>query len=133
MPPLLTFSGAAEHDPAIDLWLQRHSGELGVIASTWFKTIRDSGSDVLELMHDGCPTVCVQGAPFAYIGVFKAHVNLGFFHGALLPDPKGLLEGSGKYMRHAKLTLGQPIDTQALQDLVKASYQHVLARLKEAR
>ena len=133
MPPLLTFSGAAEHDPAIDLWLQRHCGELGVIASTWFKTIRNSGSDVLELMHDGYPTVCVQDAPFAYVGVFKAHVNLGFFHGASLPDPKGLLEGSGKYMRHAKLKPNQPNDTLALQELVKASYQDVLARLKEAQ
>lgn len=132
MPPLLTFSGAVEHDPAIDLWLQRHSGELASVASTWFKVIRGSGTDVRELMHDGYPTVCVQDAPFAYVGLFKAHVNLGFFHGASLPDPKGLLEGSGKYMRQAKLKLGVPVDAPALQALVKASHQDILARLKEA-
>ena len=132
MPPLLVFPGAVEHDPAIDLWIQRHRGELGAIASTWFKAIRDSGPDVRELMHDGHPTVCVREAPFAYIGVFKAHVNLGFFHGASLPDPKGLLEGSGKYMRHVKLKPGQARDDLALQTMVRAAYRDVLARLKEA-
>jgi hypothetical protein len=131
MPPLLFFSGAVEHDPAIDLWLQRHSGELAAIASTWFKAIRGAGADVRELMHDGYPTVCVQEAPFAYVGVFKAHVNLGFFHGASLPDPKGLLEGSGKYMRHVKLKPGSSLDAPALQALVEASYRDILARLKE--
>lgn len=132
MQPLLTFSGAVEHDPGIELWLQRHTGELASLARTWFETIRSRGTDVLEIMHDGYPTVCVQDAPFAYVGLFRAHVNLGFFHGASLPDPKGLLEGSGKYMRHVKLKPGQPIDAPALEALVEASYQDILARLKEA-
>jgi len=32
----------------------------------------------------------------------KAHVNLQLFGGAQLPDPHGLLEGTGKGMRHVK-------------------------------
>jgi len=40
---------------------------------------------------------------YAYIAVLGGHVNLGFYHGASLPDPAGLLEGSGKKLRHVKL------------------------------
>jgi hypothetical protein len=127
---LLTFSGALEQDPAIDRWLEAHEGELAEIAREWFKTMRGRGRNVRELMHDGYPTVCVQDAPFAYVGIFRSHVNVGFFHGASLPDPEGLLEGTGKYMRHVKLRPGRPIVASALRALVDASYQDILARLK---
>ncbi len=40
---------------------------------------------------------------YAYIAVYGSYVNLGFYHGASLPDPAGLLEGSGKVLRHVKL------------------------------
>jgi len=35
--------------------------------------------------------------------VQKSHVNLGFYHGASLNDPAGLLEGTGKKLRHVKV------------------------------
>ena len=130
MPSLLTFSGAVEQDPAIDRWLENQSGELAAIASEWFEVIRGCGPDVRELMHDGYPTGCVQDAPFAYVGAFKAHVNVGFFHGASLPDPEGLLEGGGKYMRHVKLKPRQTIDSAALKALITEAYQDILARLR---
>ncbi|MEI9965905.1 MAG: DUF1801 domain-containing protein [Caulobacteraceae bacterium] len=57
-------------------------------------------------MHDGHPTACVGDAAFAYVDAFRAHVNVGFFHGAALDDPAGLLEGTGKRMRHVKPSLG---------------------------
>jgi hypothetical protein len=40
---------------------------------------------------------------YAYIAVLTSHVNLGFYHGAGLADPDGLLEGSGKGLRHVKI------------------------------
>jgi hypothetical protein len=40
---------------------------------------------------------------YAYIAVQPSHVNLGFYHGMSLPDPAGLLEGTGKELRHLKL------------------------------
>jgi len=40
---------------------------------------------------------------YAYIAVLSAHVNLGLYHGAVLADPTGLLEGTGKGLRHVKL------------------------------
>lgn len=95
MKGMLRFSGAVGWDRAIDDWLNDRPGELGSIAHRWFSRMRDCGSDVRELMHDGCPTVCVEDAPFAYTNVFKAHVNIGFFHGTSLSDPARLLKDDG--------------------------------------
>jgi hypothetical protein len=39
---------------------------------------------------------------YAYIGIQSSYVNLGFYHGAALDDPTGLLEGTGKSLRHVK-------------------------------
>src|SRR5947209_4934322 len=95
--------GGVRRDPDVDRWLNAQTPELGSIAQEWFDVIRECGDDVVELMHDGCPVACVGDAPFAYVNAFAAHVNVGFFHGATLADPAGLLEGAGKYMRHFKL------------------------------
>src|ERR1035438_786028 len=38
-----------------------------------------------------------------YIGVYTKHINLGFYRGARMHDPEGVLEGSGKQLRHIKI------------------------------
>jgi hypothetical protein len=132
MPAFLRFSGAVERDPAIDEWLDGRPGELGSIARTWFALMRSCGTDVRELMHDGCPTACVEDAPFAYVNAFRSHVNVGFFHGAALTDPAALLEGTGKYMRHVKIRPGRAVDRASLEALVAAAYRDINARLRAA-
>lgn len=107
--------------------MQAHDGELGAIARRWFDAMRACGDDVRELLHDGQPTACIGDAAFAYVDAFTAHVNVGFFRGAYLPDPQGLLEGKGRFMRHVKLRPGEPHDAVALRHLVKAAYDHVKA------
>ncbi|MEJ6790474.1 DUF1801 domain-containing protein [Brevundimonas sp. BR2-1] len=99
------------------------------MAEPWFARMRACGADVREVMHDGCPTACIGDAAFGYVGAFKAHANVGFFHGASLGDPAGLLEGTGKGMRHVKLRWGHPVDTAALDTLIAAAYRDVLTRL----
>ena len=89
---MLRFSGAVERDPAIDVWLNEQAPERRAIARQWFVRMRECGNDVRELMHDGYPTACVADAPFGYVGVFTAHVNVGFFHGAALEDPARLVD-----------------------------------------
>jgi hypothetical protein len=126
---LLRFSGAAKRDPEIAMWLAGQPSELRSLAMPWFARMRRCGSDVRELMHDGLATVCVRDVPFAYVGVFTAHVNVGFFHGASLPDRAGLLEGTGRHMRHVKLRPGVAFDESALEALISAAYRDVGMRL----
>jgi hypothetical protein len=126
----LTFDGAAKRDPKIHIWMQEHAGELGAIAEEWFAVMRNCGDEVLELFHDGCPVVCLGDAPFSYVNVFTAHVNVGFFHGASLPDPARVLQGTGKYMRHVKLRPGTPTNAAALHKLIDAAWWDIKARVE---
>lgn len=45
-----------------------------------------------------------DGVPFCGVFAYSAHVSLEFGHGAAMPDPHQLLQGSGKLRRHIKLT-----------------------------
>src|ERR1700693_1429771 len=127
---LLRFNGAVDRDPAIDLWMKEHAGELGAIAQQWFDVMRKCGDEVRELLHDGCPVACLGDAPFGYVNVFRSHVNVGFFHGAALPDPARMLEGTGKRMRHVKLRPGAGLDDAALGRLIDAAYRDIKARVE---
>jgi hypothetical protein len=130
---LFRFPDAARHDPAVERWMQRHPGALGDLARHWFAVIRQCGDDTRELLHDGQPTACVGDAAFAYVDAFRAHASVGFYQGAELPDPHGLLEGSGKFMRHVKLRPDVPVDAAALTRLIRAAHADVVARLRAER
>ena len=130
MSQLLKFTGSVRRDRAVERWMTEHSGELGAIAKRWFGVMRVCGDDVREVLHDGHPTACVDGAGFAYVNAFRAHVNVGFFRGAEITDPEGLLEGTGRFMRHVKLRPGEDVDTSALTGLIQTAYADIKRRLK---
>ncbi len=127
---LLRFNGARVRDPTIDAWMKEHAGELGSIAHLWFEVMRKCGDEVRELLHDGCPVACLGDAPFGYVNAYTAHVNVGFFHGASLADPAGLLQGAGKFMRHVKLRPGTAVNAAALNRLIDAAYADIKARVE---
>ena len=126
----MRFPSAIKRDPAIEAWIKQHSGELGAIARRWFEVMRTCGDDVRELLHDGHPTACVGDAAFGYVNAFTAHVNVGFFRGAKIADPQGLLQGSGRFMRHVKLRPEQEINTTALMKLIEAAYTDMKRRVR---
>src|SRR6201997_2846023 len=119
---LLRFNGAVERDPAIEAWMKDHRGELGAIAHEWFEVMRQCGDEVREQLHDGCPVACLGDAPFGYVNVFSSHVRCGFFQGAALLDPAGLLQGTGKFMRHCELKTWNAHKRAALSRLIEAGY-----------
>jgi hypothetical protein len=129
MRPLFRLGDTAKRHPAVARWFDHHHGPCGGIARRWFEALRQCGDDVREVMHDGQPTACVDDAAFAYVDAFTAHVNVGFFQGAELPDPEGLLEGSGKFMRHVKVRPDKEVDAAALSALIEAAYGDVKERL----
>lgn len=130
MTDLMRFPSAVQRAPDIDAWFATPNHELRRLVESWFDRMRECGADVRELLHDGHPTACVGDAAFAYVDAFSAHANIGFFQGASLEDPAGLLEGAGKRMRHVKLRWGQPIDEAALSALIAAAYRDMRARVQ---
>jgi hypothetical protein len=127
---LMRFESAVRRDPAVERWFEERALGLGGLARPWFDRMRNLGDDVRELLHDGQPTACVGDAAFGYVDAFTAHVNVGFFLGAWLDDPAGLLEGTGKRMRHVKLRPGQEPDGAALAALIETAYRDMRERLR---
>lgn len=55
------------------------------------------------------------------IAPYKSHVNLMFSRGTEMPDPEGLLVGTGKRARHVKITSDRDLKAPALRALVEAA------------
>ncbi|HEX3985339.1 MAG TPA: DUF1801 domain-containing protein [Acidobacteriaceae bacterium] len=127
---LLRFNGTVDRDPAIEAWFDAHDGEMGAMARQWFAVMRQCGDEVRETLHDGCPVACLGNVPFAHVNVFTAHVNVGFFHGASLPDPARLLQGDGRFMRHVKLKPGTPSNDASIRKLIETAYAHIKDRVE---
>ncbi len=130
MDALFRFPEATRHAPEVERWFLTQPPGLGDRAQYWFERMRRCGPDVRELLHDGWPTACAGDAAFGYVSVHAVHVNVGFYRGTDLPDPAGLLKGSGKRMRHVKLPAGEDVDEAALEALIEAAYQDMKARLQ---
>ncbi len=56
-----------------------------------------------------------------FVSAHKRDVNLGFYKGTSLPDPAGLLRGTGKHMRHVKITGASDLERPGLTDLLLAA------------
>lgn len=62
-----------------------------------------------------------KGRGFMSIGPQKKYVNLYFMNGADLPDPAGLLTGTGKKLRHVKIMMVENLQNPALRELIEAA------------
>lgn len=67
---------------------------------------------------------------YCYIMSQNRWVNLGFYHGAVLPDPNGLLEGTGKRLRHVKVRSLTAVADPALRALIEAALTERRAALE---
>jgi hypothetical protein len=126
---LFRFPAAGKRDLAVEAWIRAQETELGAMALGWITQLRKSGTDVRELLHDGGVVMCVDDVAFAYVNTFTSHMNVGFYFGAFLDDPAGMLEGTGKRMRHVKLRQGEERDLTALTYLIEDAYADVKRRM----
>lgn len=58
---------------------------------------------------------------YAYIMPKAGYVNLGFYNGAALADPAGLIEGTGKRLRHVKVYLSEDAEKPELRRLIESA------------
>jgi hypothetical protein len=92
------------------------------------KQVLQEAPGAIELIYDAYSAVSAgysfTGRPsdsFVYVAAYPKGVNLGFWLGALLPDPDGLLEGSGKTARHVKIRAATDLDRPGVRGLIRAA------------
>lgn len=61
---------------------------------------------------------------FCWLAPYTKHVVFGFYYGDELPDPAGLLEGTGNPMRHVKIRRAEQLEEPALRQLVEIATTH---------
>ena len=66
---------------------------------------------------------------YVYVLPHKSWVNLGFYKGADLKDPKNLLEGTGAKMRHVKLRSIEDANRASIHALVKEALRERMKAL----
>ena len=117
-------------DPEIAEWWEIKPRPLSNLAKRWFQKIKGYAPDIRETIHDGFPAACIDRFPFAYVDSFKSHVNMGFLLWSVFYlILKKILIGTGKRMRHVKLTLDSKINEYLLEILIEESYKDLKHRL----
>lgn len=97
------------------------------IARKLREVILDDFPDAIEVVRlgDGAASYGVgpkkMSESHVYVMPQADYVNLGFWHGVGLPDPDGLLQGTGAKMRHTKVRSVEDAGTPAVRALVKAA------------
>ncbi len=120
---------AKPRDQHVEAYVRGVEGPLGQTTEMLVELVRKSVPRTNEVIHHGSPKFCVGLEPFCYVAAHAKHVNLGFFEGALLDDPDGLLEGSGKRLRHVKLQGVETVPRAKLTRLIRQA----AARMKANR
>jgi hypothetical protein len=82
--------------------------------------IENAVPDATEAFKWGQP-VYGKKKDFCYLKAAKSHVNLGFMNHEVLNDPDGLLEGTGKSMRHVKLRSLADVNAKLFKSWIKAA------------
>ena len=112
--------------------------------------VRDLALQARELIRDVMPDVVEVPWPrqrivgygvgpkkmtehFCYISVHKSHIDLGFNYGSELPDPEGLLQGTGKLFRHLKITTPEDLARPAVRRLLETASTHRMPSRAQAQ
>lgn len=105
--------------PTFDAYAKDQSPPNRAVIRALRPLVRRAAPDLRETVKWGNGCWVTDDANVAFVYSANDHVQFGFFGGSALKDPKGLLQGSGKYVRHTKLRDPADIDERALAALVR--------------
>jgi hypothetical protein len=93
----------------VDSWISEHDPALRQICHALRDIVLSADPDMRESIKWSNP-VYEKNGRICYLSATERYVTLGFFNGALLSDPQGRIEGTGKRMRHVKVRALEDID-----------------------
>lgn len=122
-------------DAGFDALIDRHGDRQGELARRVRALVIEVDPSVVEVVwpHQGTAGWGVgpkkMTEHYAWLQLATNHVNLGFNQGAHLPDPAGLLEGTGAHLRHVKVRTATDLERPDIRDLLRAARSERLAAL----
>ena len=116
-------------------WLVNLPDNLRRITKTLRAVARKNMPKAYEFIYHDAIGYSVNNSPFDRICYIapqkKGYVNFGFFFGAGLPDPKKLLIGEGKRLRHVKVWSADDARNPALAKLIDATWKEAANSVEE--
>ncbi|HEY3294042.1 MAG TPA: DUF1801 domain-containing protein [bacterium] len=103
----------------VDEYIGKLPWEQQELAGALRKLVLSASPRLEETIKWGKPWFCCGDDTVCYLAAQKDYINFGFARGAELADPDGLLEGSGKGMRHIKVKTMKDVRRRPLTALVK--------------
>jgi hypothetical protein len=116
-------------DPEISAFLAMDVRPVAPLALALREIVLAEAPDAVEQLYRNHPSALWYGRGSKmrdmalYIAMASAHVNLGFCRGANLPDPYGILEGTGKQMRHIKFRSKGDLERPFVRPMIRAAWQ----------
>ena len=104
---------------SFDEWKRDQSAKNRRLINTLSGLVKKTAPEFTPTVKWGQGCWTLGDAPKVYIHAEPDHVQFGFYAGSKLKDPKGLLVGNGKHVRHAKVFTTQSIPSDALAALLE--------------
>jgi hypothetical protein len=105
--------------------IQRLSPEMAKLTTAVLRKMRTQLPGAVEMVYDKANSLVIGFGPddrasnvINSIAVYRNWINLYFFEGDTLPDPDGLLQGSGSTVRNIRITASTDLDRPAVKKLI---------------
>ena len=105
--------------PSFDAWLDGEANGLGDLVGPLRAMAKRVSKKLVETVKWGNGCWTLEDLPIAFAHAERDHIQFGFFAGSMLTDPKGVLTGSGKYVRSVKLRRGTDLQAPYLTRLFR--------------
>jgi hypothetical protein len=116
----------ASPEQQLALFIEKFTPEIASLTNQILAKMRARFPTSFELVYDNYNALAIGFSPterpsdgIFSIAVFPRWVSLFFLQGASLPDPKGLLKGSGSVAKHVVLPAADALDEKDLSALMK--------------
>ena len=109
----------------LEAFLVKYLPPVAALGRAAIKRLRVRFPTCDALVYDNFQALAVGFSPngktkpaFVSVALYPRWVNLFFLQGAGLPDPEGLLSGSGAVVRHLRLARAEELDAPAIRVLL---------------
>lgn len=112
-------------------FLAEFTPEIATRARTALKQLRQLVPPSVEMVYDNYNFLVVGFSPtprpseaVLSLALYARGIGLCFLHGAKLPDPHGILRGSGKQVRSIKIITGEELADPRVQETIRLAVEH---------
>lgn len=109
--------------PEADAWFIAAPASQQATLTALRRLVISLESGIAEEIKWGRPCYSTNRGLFCYMQSTKNHAALGFQQGASLNDPEGILEGTGKDMRHVKFKDGAKFNEAVVAALLEQAIE----------